>query len=323
MLLGFALVFAWLFVLQVVEDPFSIGRHRRRLVEPGIFDEDARRPRVRRRVRRRRVRRGPRRRRRCVLVETGGTRRHDDRLDLGAVRRRLPGRCPGCSTSGSSPARPRRSSWPATSRCIIGIVAAAPTTWRRAAPASPSSSPAVVVAWLGALGGRRVTTIIGAVEIGLGVGHRRSATRWRTPAPPASAPPCSSSGAAIAVLAQLLHMLDRRAAADHARRVVVPAVVPGRLAGRHDAGRRCAGRRCGGSARRGRCAGAVGPPPAAGPTLAPPPPPPPSPRPTAARARHRSLSAAPESRPSLRPPNRTGRRLRADRRAFPQPVRGL
>ena len=37
-LLGFALVFAWLFVLQVVEDPFASGGIDN-LVEPGVFDE--------------------------------------------------------------------------------------------------------------------------------------------------------------------------------------------------------------------------------------------------------------------------------------------
>ena len=121
---AFALAFAWLFALQVVEDPFSSG-NLGDTFEPGIIEDDP----FARRLRRRRVRRGLRRRpsstrTSAAASSTRATGRAPTTIGMavGAVRRRLPGAVPGCSTSGTWWARPPPSSWPGTSRCITGIV---------------------------------------------------------------------------------------------------------------------------------------------------------------------------------------------------------
>jgi hypothetical protein len=308
-LLGFALVFAWLFVLQVVEDPFASGDIGT-VVEEGIFDEgpvpddfddpsfDEELP-------------GDDG---AFLVETAGP----DPTTIGWIsvvfgagyfalarrfdKRRLAGAATPFVVAGHA-------------ALVAGIILLSDDL-EATGVGLAFFFAGIVVARLGALSGRRVTTIIGAVEIGLGAAivlgdsmDDASATGFGTA--------LFVLGAAIAVLAQVFHLSTGeppqttpgpssfpRWSPDRLRVGTTPAGgAPGPWAGPPTPG--SAPGPWAGPSTAGGAPSRWAPPPAAGPTFAPPPPPPPPPAPEPPAHEPQApapAAPAPESRPEPPPP---------------------
>jgi hypothetical protein len=273
-LLGFALVFAWLFVLQVVEDPFASGDIDD-VAERGIFDE------------------GP------VpneFDEEFGDPNFDEELpsDGGAFSAETAG--PDATTIGwisvlfgagyLALARvfdKRQLAGAATPFVVAGHAALVAgiillsDDLKAAGVGIAFFLAGIVVARLGALGGRRVTTIIGAVEIGLG-----AAIVLGDAMEDASAASFGTAlfvvGAAIAVLAQVFHLSTGEPPQTTPGPSSFPRWSPDRLRVRTTPAAGAPGSWAGPPTAGGAPAPWV-PPPATGPMFAPPPPPPPPPAP--------------------------------------------
>jgi hypothetical protein len=302
-LLGFALVFAWLFVLQVVEDPFASGGIDD-VVEPGIFDEELGDPGFDEEFGDPSFDEEFPSDGDAFLVETAGP----DATTIGWIsvlfgvsylalsrrfdKRHLAGAATPFVVAGHA-------------ALIIGIFVLADDL-KASGVGIAFFVAGVVVARLGALSGRRVTTIIGAVEIGLGAAivlgdamEDASATGFGTA--------LFVVGAAIAVLAQVFHISTGEPPQTTPGASSFPRWAPGRLR----VGTTPAGGAPGpwaGPPAAGAAPGPWAPPPAAGPTFAPPPPPPPpAPEPQAPEPPAPQPQApAPESRPEPPPPEPDG-----------------
>jgi hypothetical protein len=297
-LLGFALVFAWLFVLQVVEDPFASGGIDD-VVEPGIFDEELGDPGFDEEFGDPSFDEDLPSDGDAFLVETAGP----DATTIGWIsvlfgagylalsrrfdKRHLAGAATPLVLAGHA-------------ALIIGIFVLADDL-KASGVGIAFFVAGVVVARLGALSGRRVTTIIGALEIGLGAAivlgdamEDASATGFGTA--------LFVVGAAIAVLAQVFHISTGEPPQTTPGASSFPRWSPGQLR----VGTTPAGGAPGpwaGPPAAGAAPGPWAPPPAAGPTFAPPPPPPPpAPEPPAPEPQ----APAPESRPEPPPPEPDG-----------------
>jgi hypothetical protein len=267
-LLGFALVFAWLFVLQVVEDPFASGDIDD-VAERGIFDE------------------GP-------VPNEFDDPNFDEELpsDGGAFSVETAG--PDATTIGwisvlfgagyLALARvfdKRQLAGAATPFVVAGHAALVAgiillsDDLQAVGVGIAFFFAGIVVARLGAVGGRRVTTIIGAVEIGLG-----AAIVLGDAMEDASAAGFGTAlfvvGAAIAVLAQVFHLSTGEPPQTTPGPSSFPRWSPDRLRVRTTPAGGAPGPWAG-PPTAGGAAGPWAPPPAAGPMFAPPPPPPPPP----------------------------------------------
>jgi hypothetical protein len=274
-LLGFALLFAWLFVLQLVEDPFASGDVGT-VVEDGIFDE------------------GP------VpdeFDEEFGDPGFDEELpDNGGVVFGQTGQ-PDATTVGwlsvlfgaaylavSRRFDKRRLAGAGTPFVVAGHAALVAGIVLLADDLKASGVglafffAGVVVARLGALSGRRVTTIIGAVEIGVGATIVLGDS-MEDAGPTAFGTALFVVGAVIAVLAQVFHISTGEPPQTTPGPSSFPRWSPARLRVRTTPAGDAPPPWSGPPAAGGAPPPWSPPPAAAGPTFAPPPPPPPAPAP--------------------------------------------
>ena len=218
-LAGFALVFAWLFVLQVIEDPFASGGVDD-ILEPDVFGEE--------------------------LGDPGFDEELDPELDQEledefGVSPAQTGPSADATTIGwvsvvvgaaylalSRRFDKRRLGGTATPFVVAGHLALITGIVALADDLDASGTgiafvlAGVVVARLGAVGGRRLTTIIGAVEIGGGA-LLVLGDAMEESSPTSFGTALFVLGAAIAALAQVLHLSTR----EPAQTTPGPSSVPG------------------------------------------------------------------------------------------------